>query len=104
MGALAALTLWGYWHYYHQLNYRAGEEVLTQAKTFLSIPPPEGDDRYGNLQLPLLNPIRDATLAYGNYHERSPFLADMGLYQGNNIGPYVESTYLQLLQQRLSRH
>lgn len=24
----------------------------------------------------------------------------MGLYQGNNIGPYVESTYLQLLQQR----
>ncbi|BFI52047.1 type VI secretion system membrane subunit TssM [Yersinia pseudotuberculosis] len=100
VGALAALTLWGYWHYYHQLNYRAGEEVLTQAKTFLSIPPPEGDDRYGNLQLPLLNPIRDATLAYGNYHERSPFLADMGLYQGNNIGPYVESTYLQLLQQR----
>lgn len=32
VGALAALTLWGYWHYYHQLNYRAGEEVLTQAK------------------------------------------------------------------------
>ncbi|WP_145557357.1 type VI secretion system membrane subunit TssM [Yersinia aldovae] len=100
IGALTAVILWGYWHYYYQANYRAGQEVLAQAKTFLSIPPPKGDDRFGNLQLPLLNPIRDATLAYGNYHERNSLLADMGLYQGNNIGPYVESTYLQLLQQR----
>lgn len=100
VGAAVALTLWGCWHYYYQHNYRAGQEVLAQAKTFLSIPPPKGDDRYGDLQLPLLNPIRDATLAYGNYHERNTFLADMGLYQGNNIGPYVESTYLQLLRQR----
>ncbi|MFC0228525.1 type VI secretion system membrane subunit TssM [Serratia aquatilis] len=100
VGAVVALALWGCWHYYYQLNYRAGQEVLAQAKTFLSIPTPKGDDRYGNLQLPLLNPIRDATLAYGNYHERNTLLADMGLYQGGNIGPYVESTYLQLLQQR----
>ena len=27
-------------------------------------------------------------------------LADMGLYQGRRIGPYVEQTYLQLLEQR----
>lgn len=100
VGAAVALALWGGWHYYYQANYRAGEEVLAQAKTFLSIPAPKGDDRYGNLQLPLLNPIRDATLAYGDYHDKNTFLADMGLYQGNNIGPYVESTYLQLLQQR----
>lgn len=100
VGAVVALTQWGCWQYYYQSNYRAGQEVLAQAKTFLSIPTPKGDDRYGNLQLPLLNPIRDATLAYGNYHERNSLLADMGLYQGNNIGPYVESTYLQLLQQR----
>ena len=100
IGALVALTLWGYWHFYYNVNYRAGQEVLAQAKTFLSIPTPSSEDRYGNLQLPLLNPIRDATLAYGNYHDRHGWLADMGLYQGNNIGPYVESTYLQLLQQR----
>lgn len=100
LGSLIAITLWGYWHYYYKVNYRAGQEVLAQAKTFLSITTPSGDDRYGNLQLPLLNPIREATLAYGNYRERSGHLADMGLYQGNDIGPYVESTYLQLLQQR----
>ncbi|UHM93047.1 type VI secretion system membrane subunit TssM [Rahnella victoriana] len=99
-GAAIAATLWGYWHYYHKVNYRAGEEVLAQAKKFLSIPAPEGNDIYGNLELPLLNPIRDATLAYGDYHEKKTFYADMGLYQGDDIGPYVESTYLQLLQRR----
>ncbi|MCV5490232.1 type VI secretion system membrane subunit TssM, partial [Escherichia coli] len=47
----------------------------------------------------LLNPVRDATLAYGDWGDRSR-LADMGLYQGRRIGPYVEQTYLQLLEQR----
>ncbi|MGJ0639576.1 hypothetical protein, partial [Xenorhabdus bovienii] len=73
----------------YQKNYQAGEEVLAQAKNFLSVPPPDGDDRYGHLQLPLLNPIRDATLAYGNYHEKKSFLTDMALYQGDGVGPYV---------------
>lgn len=99
-GGLSALILWGYWQYYYQRNHRAGKEVLAQAHTFLAVTPPQGDDRYGNLQLPLLNPIRDATLAYGNYHEKSPIFSDMGLYQGNTLGPYVENTYLQLLLQR----
>ncbi|SCZ74339.1 Intracellular multiplication and macrophage-killing, partial [Photorhabdus luminescens] len=93
------LALWTGWHHYYQKNYRAGDEVLTQARTFLSVPPPKGEDRNGNLQLPLLNPIREATLAYGDYHHKG-LLADMGLYQGADIGPYVENTYLQLLSQR----
>ncbi|WP_455430669.1 hypothetical protein, partial [Photorhabdus viridis] len=67
-GAAVALALWAGWHDNYQKNYRAGEEVLAQARTFLSIPPPKGEDRNGNLQLPLLNPIREATLAYGDYH------------------------------------
>jgi type VI secretion system protein ImpL len=46
-----------------------------------------------------LNPVRDATLAYGDWGYRSR-LADLGLYQGRRIGPYVEQTYLQLLEQR----
>ncbi|MGM3371549.1 ImcF-related family protein, partial [Escherichia coli] len=45
------------------------------------------------------NPVRDATLAYGDWGDRSR-LAEMGLYQGRRIGPYVERTYLQLLEQR----
>nr|WP_196245174.1 type VI secretion system membrane subunit TssM [Xenorhabdus bovienii] len=100
ISALVIAAMWGGWHYFYQKNYRAGEEVLAQAKNFLSVPPPDGDDRYGNLQLPLLNPIRDATLAYGNYHEKKSFLTDMALYQGDGVGPYVEGTYLKLLEQR----
>ena len=65
----------------------------------MDVPPPQGEDDFGNLQLPLLNPVRDATLAYGDWGDRSR-LADMGLYQGRRIGPYVEQTYLQLLEQR----
>ncbi|WP_387696316.1 hypothetical protein, partial [Photorhabdus sp. RM157S] len=41
-GAAVALALWAGWHDNYQKNYRAGEEVLAQAKTFLSIPPPKG--------------------------------------------------------------
>ncbi|WP_036836290.1 ImcF-related family protein, partial [Photorhabdus temperata] len=33
------------------------------------------------------------------YHQKGLF-ADMGLYQGSDVGPYVENTYLQLLSQR----
>lgn len=87
------------WHHYYNGNYQSGITVLKQAKAFMDVPPPQGEDDFGNLQLPLLNPVRDATLAYGDWGDRSR-LADMGLYQGRRIGPYVEQTYLQLLEQR----
>ncbi len=47
----------------------------------MDVPPPQGTDEFGNLQLSLLNPVRDATPAYGDYRDRG-FLADMGLYRG----------------------
>lgn len=96
---IAALLLIIGWHHYYNRNYASGVQVLKQAESFMEIPPPQGIDDDGSLQLPLLNPVRDATLAYGNWDERSP-LADMGLYQGRRVGPYVEQTYLQLLEQR----
>lgn len=89
----------GGWHHYYNSNWSAGVRVLEQAGTFMDVPPPQGIDEDGNLQLPLLNPVRDATLAYGDWGDRSR-LADLGLYQGRRIGPYVEQTYLQLLEQR----
>lgn len=98
-GGIAALLLIIGWHHYYNNNWRSGITVLEQAKAFMSVPPPQGMDDYGNLQLPLLNPVRDATLAYGDWGDRSR-LADMGLYQGRRVGPYVEQTYLQLLEQR----
>uniref|UniRef100_UPI0031F65B32 type VI secretion system membrane subunit TssM n=1 Tax=Citrobacter freundii TaxID=546 RepID=UPI0031F65B32 len=98
-GAVAALLLIGGWHHWYNENYRAGLTVLAQAKSFMDVPPPQGTDESGQLQLPLLNPVRDATLAYGDWGDRS-WLADMGLYQGTRVGPYVEQTYLHLLEQR----
>lgn len=98
-GGITALLLITGWHHYYNNNWRSGVTVLEQAKAFMSVPPPQGMDDYGNLQLPLLNPVRDATLAYGDWGDRSR-LADMGLYQGRRVGPYVEQTYLQLLEQR----
>lgn len=97
-GALALLLIIG-WHHYYDVNYASGIQVLKQAQAFMAISPPQGMDDYGDLQLPLLNPVRDATLAYGDWDDRSR-LADMGLYQGRRVGPYVEQTYLQLLEQR----
>lgn len=98
-GAVFTVLTIGGWHHYYNTNLRAGIRVLEQANAFMAVPPPQGMDDYGNLQLPLLNPVRDATLAYGDWGDRSR-LADLGLYQGRRIGPYVEQTYLQLLKQR----
>ncbi|WP_368543502.1 type VI secretion system membrane subunit TssM [Enterobacter soli] len=98
-GAVAALLLIGGWHHGYNANYRAGLKVLAQAKSFMDVPPPQGIDESGLLQLPLLNPVRDATLAYGDWGDKS-WIADMGLYQGRRVGPYVEQTYLHLLEQR----
>lgn len=98
--SVAAVALLYGWHRYYRINYQAGVDVLAQTRNFLKIPPPKRIDYDGNLQLPLLNPLHEATLAYGNYRDRNTLLADMGLYQGGKIGPYVEETYLKLLQQR----
>ncbi|HEM6803689.1 TPA: type VI secretion system membrane subunit TssM [Citrobacter koseri] len=97
--AVAGVLLIGGWHHWYNENYHAGLKVLAQAKSFMDVPPPQGTDETGRLQLPLLNPVRDATLAYGDWGDRS-WLADMGLYQGTRVGPYVEQTYLHLLEQR----
>lgn len=99
LAGLGALAIIGGWHYFYYQNYRAGLDVLEQVKTFNHVELTDEQDNYGNLQLPMLNPIGDATFANGSYHDRLP-LADMGLYQGNHIGPFVEQTYLRLLQRR----
>ncbi|EHD20414.1 MULTISPECIES: type VI secretion system membrane subunit TssM [Brenneria] len=98
--AAAGLALIGGWHHFYRVNEEAGRNVLTKAQAFIGTNELEGQPGFGYQQLPRLNLIRDATLSFGNYHERTPLLADLGLYQGNKIGPYVEGTYLQMLNQR----
>lgn len=87
------------WQYFYSANLKSGEAVLARAKQYIEIETPTEKDFFGALQLPLLNPVSQATFAYGDYNKRSIF-SNMGLYQGNKIGPYVESTYLNLLLQR----
>lgn len=92
-----SLGLVGCWHYFYDKNHKAGINVLAQVNTFKEIKFSGQNDNYGDKQLPILNPIREATLSYGDYPNKAGFLRDMGLYQGNFIGPYVQETYLKLL-------
>ncbi|WP_392565256.1 type VI secretion system membrane subunit TssM [Utexia brackfieldae] len=98
--AIIGIAILAGWQYCYRDNYRAGEAALLKAQQYMHIDLPEQKDYYGDLQLPLLNPIGDATIAYGDYHRRNRLFADMGLYQGYKIGPYIDHTYLKLLQQR----
>ncbi|WP_319802504.1 type VI secretion protein IcmF/TssM N-terminal domain-containing protein, partial [Candidatus Symbiopectobacterium sp. NZEC135] len=77
---VAGIALMGGWHHFYRVNEEAGRNVLTKAQAFIGTNELEGQPGYGFQQLPRLNLIRDATLSFGNYHERTPMLADLGLY------------------------
>ncbi|RLM21875.1 type VI secretion protein IcmF [Brenneria alni] len=97
---LASVALVAGWHHYYRANEDAGRNVLNKAQAFIAANDVEEKQGFGVGQLPRLNLIREATLSFGNYREKTSPLADLGLYQGDRIGPYVEGTYLQLLQLR----
>ena len=97
---LFSAVLTGGWHYFYRLNEEAGRNVLTKAQAFTETDEVADEQLFGVSQLPRLNLIREASLSFGNYRERTPLVADLGLYQGDEIGPYVEGSYLQLLGKR----
>lgn len=98
--AIAGLTLIAGWHHFYRVNETAGQNVLARAQQFIATRDVAESQAFGIDLLPRLNLIREATLSFGDYREKSSKLADMGLYQGDSIGPYVEGSYLQLLQLR----
>lgn len=95
-----ALSLLSGWYYYYLKNYRAGEVALKKVETFQKIGSPDASKPLGADWLPHMDIIRDATLSYGDYHEKNSLFSDMGLYQGDRIGQLVEKTYLRFLTQR----
>ncbi|AIQ99821.1 type VI secretion protein IcmF [Pluralibacter gergoviae] len=95
---LVALAIMAGWHHYYRENEKAGRNVLARAQQFISTQNGSEQQPFGVSLLPRLNLIREATFSFGNYRDKSSPLADMGLYQGDDIGPYVEASYLQLLQ------
>lgn len=98
--AFASLVLIAGWHHFYRINETAGKNVLVQAQQFIATRDVQGSQFFGVNLLPRLNLIREATLSFGDYRQKNGRLADMGLYQGDKIGPFVEASYLQLLEQR----
>ncbi|MGU0043027.1 hypothetical protein ACVXHA_08740 [Escherichia coli] len=46
-GGVAALLLITGWHHYYNGTYQSGITVLKQAKAFMDVPPPQGEDDFG---------------------------------------------------------
>ncbi|MFM2480435.1 type VI secretion system membrane subunit TssM [Celerinatantimonas sp. YJH-8] len=96
---IASVLLVGGWQRYYLKNSHQADEVLNQVAVYKQ--QYAGIDWQGQNEQSLLAPLnmlRDATLAFGFYRERTPVLADMGLYQGATIGPKVETSYLGALK------
>lgn len=94
---VGVIYLWNGWSHYYSKNYRAGENVLNEVHAFHSKQTSVINNIHEDEQLVVLNPLLDATMAYGNYREKNHLFSDLGLYQGKRVGPYVEDVYLQLL-------
>lgn len=97
ISVVGVIALWNGWGHYYQKNHLAGENVLNEVTAFRTTQTSAKKRMSDNQQLAVLNPLLDATMAYGNYREKSHLFSDLGLYQGKRVGPYVEDVYLQLL-------
>lgn len=100
MMVIVSLALLAGWQHYYRINENAGKNVLTQAQQFIAARDVQDNRAFGVNLLPRLNLIREATLSYGDYRQKDGKFADMGLYQGDKIGPFVEASYLKLLETR----
>jgi type VI secretion system protein ImpL len=98
--SIASAILIGTWQRYYSANVKHADAVLAQVSQFKSELP---SDIYLASQkdiLESLNNIREATLEFGFFRDKSSYWSEMGLYQGYTIGPLVEETYLNLLKTR----
>jgi len=98
-GLTAVIMLSGFQFYYNR-NSAAVNEVLTAIREYRGDVDEERIDETGKNLLPPLNHIRNAFLAFSDYDQRLPLVADMGLYQGRRIGPETEKLYQDYLSKR----
>lgn len=98
-GMSAVIMLSGFQFYYHRNNTAVGD-VLKATNEYRDEVVDERIDETGKNLLPPLNHIRKASLAFSNYDQRLPLVADMGLYQGRRIGPKTEKLYQDYLSRR----
>lgn len=97
---VATVLLAGTWHRYYLTNVNQSDAVLTKVNEYKTQYP---SNLYLASQKDILEPlnkIRQATLEFGFFRDKPRYLSDLGLYQGHTIGPMVENTYLNLLENR----
>jgi type VI secretion system protein ImpL len=98
--SIATILLVGAWQRYYMVNVRHANSVLTKVNQFKDELPKNIYKASQRDMLDSLNKIRQATLEFGFFRNKSKYFSDMGLYQGHTIGPMVEKTYLNLLETR----
>ncbi|WED24546.1 type VI secretion system membrane subunit TssM [Vibrio sp. JC009] len=88
------------WHRYYKSNILSSDAVLTKVNHYKEQFPDQIAVASICDILEPLNKIREATLEFGFFRDKSQYISDLGLYQGHVIGPKVEDTYLNLLEMR----
>lgn len=102
MAVLAGAGITLGWQHYYIRNVEAGQVVESRVRDYLqsrSLAMAEQDATGRNLLKPL-DMLREASMAFGDYHRSWPLVADMGLYQGHRVGPEVDAAYRELLAYR----
>jgi len=97
---VATVLLVGTWHRYYLANVNQSDAVLAKVNEYKAQYPSNLSLASQKDILEPLNKIRQATLEFGFFREKPRYISDFGLYQGHTIGPMVESTYLNLLENR----
>lgn len=100
LASLASLVLLGGWSHFYGINRDKAALVLEKSQAFNDKNVGLKPDASGLALLLPLEEIRAAVAIHGNYRTGWSLLADMGLYQGQAIGPMVDQAYLNLLSRR----
>ncbi|EGU32397.1 hypothetical protein VII00023_00490, partial [Vibrio ichthyoenteri ATCC 700023] len=98
--SIVTVLLVGTWHQYYLSNIRHADAVLSKVNEYKG---ELSENVYSTSQQEMLEPlnkIREATLEFGFFRDKPKYISDFGLYQGHTIGPMVEETYLNLLENR----
>lgn len=98
--SIATVLLAGTWHRNYLANIKHSDAVLAKVNQYKDQYPSNVYLASQKDVLEPLNKIREATLEFGFFREKTRFISDFGLYQGHTIGPMVEATYLNLLESR----
>ncbi len=100
VASVGSAVILGGWYHYYAVNRDKAMSVLERSRAYSAHAIDGKLDTTGRNLLQPLDQISSAVAVYGDYREAWPLVADMGLYQGWQIGPKVDQAYLTLLSQR----